>query len=214
MNRSPYAVLGLCSIAVFLASLDATVLYVAFQDIHRTYPDASPGDLSWVINAYTIAYAALLVPAGRLADRYGRKRFFLGGCCSSPRHRAACGLAPNAALLVAARVLQALGAAALLPSSLALVLDAFPTERRASAVSMWSSVGGLAAAVGPSVGSIVVERLGWEWVFFMNVRSARSPCGAGAACSPSRAPATAHGVPDPAGIVILVAGMAASRPPS
>ena len=153
MNRSPYAVLALCSVAVFLASLDATVLYVAFQDIHNTYPEASPGDLSWVINAYTIAYAALLVPAGRLADRYGRKRFFLFGVLLFTAASAACGLAPNALLLVAARVLQALGAAALLPASLALVLDAFPPERRASAVSLWSSVGGLAAAVGPSVGS-------------------------------------------------------------
>jgi len=210
MNRSPFAVLAVCAMAVFLASLDATVLFIAFQDIERSYPDASAADLSWVINAYTIAYAALLVPAGRLADRYGRKRLFLGGVLLFSVASLACGLAPNAAVLVAARVLQALGAAALLPSSLALVLDAFPAERRASAVSMWSAVGGLAAALGPSVGSIVVERFGWEWVFFMNV-----PLGAFALLrgrsllTESRGGATA-GFPDPVGILLLVGGMAAA----
>ena len=208
MNRSAWSVLAVCSIAVFLAAIDATVLYVAFQDIRRSFPRASSADLSWVINGYTIAYAALLVPAGRLADRYGRKRFFLWGIGSFTLASLLCGLAPNAPLLVIARVLQAAGAAALLPASLALVLDAFPPERRASAVGLWGAVGGLAAAIGPSLGALVVEQLGWEWVFFINL-----PLGVFAVLRGHRllheSRATDRGgLPDPVGIVLLCAAMA------
>ncbi len=208
MTRSPWPVLAICATAVFLASLDATVLFVAFQDIHRTYPDASPADLSWVINGYTIAYAALLVPAGRLSDRYGRKRFFLGGVALFSLASLACGLAPSAPLLVVARVLQACGAAALLPSSLALVLDAFPIERRASAVGLWGAVGGLAAAIGPSLGAVVVERLGWEWVFFINIPLGIYAVVHGRSLLHETRAAASGGIPDPAGIVLLVSAMA------
>jgi len=210
VTRSPWAVLSVCSIAVFLASLDGTVLYVAFQDIQRSYADVSAADLSWVINAYTIAYAALLVPAGRLADRYGRRRFFLAGVTLFSVASLLCGIAPTAGLLVFARVLQAVGAAALLPASLALVLAAFPPERRASAVATWGAVGGLAAAIGPSLGSVVIDKLGWPWVFFINL-----PLGLLAVLrgrkllTESRADA-ALGVPDPTGIALLVVGMTAA----
>ena len=109
--------------------------------------------MSWVFNAYTVVYAAMLIPPGGLADRHGRKRVFLGGV----------------ALFVAARVLQAVGAALLTPASLSLVLAAFPTTKRAVAVSLWGAVGGLAAAVGPSLGSFVIASLGWQWAFYPNV---------------------------------------------
>jgi EmrB/QacA subfamily drug resistance transporter len=208
VSRSAAAVLGVCSIAVFLASLDATVLYVAFQDIRRSYPDVSPADLSWVLNGYTIAYAALLVPAGRLADRYGHKRFFLAGVTLFSLASLACGLSPNALTLIAARVLQAAGAAALLPASLALVLDAFPPERRASAIGIWGAVGGLAAAVGPSLGAVVVERLGWEWVFFINLPLGAFALFRGRTILAESRKATASGVPDPLGIVLLIMSMA------
>ncbi|MET0339641.1 MAG: MFS transporter [Polyangiales bacterium] len=209
-DRSPWSVLAVCAIAVFLASLDGTVMYVAFQDMHRTYADVSAADLSWVINGYTIAYAALLVPAGRLADRYGRRRFFLGGTALFTLASFLCGVAPSAGLLVFARVLQAVGAAILLPASLALVLAAFPPERRASAVATWGAVGGLAAAIGPSLGSVVIEKLGWEWVFFINL-----PLGVLAIVQGRRLLAEARtdaalGVPDPFGIALLVAGMSAA----
>ncbi|HET6335435.1 MAG TPA: MFS transporter [Polyangiales bacterium] len=208
MNRASAAVLGVCSIAVFLASLDATVLYVAFQDIRRSYPDVSPADLSWVLNGYTIAYAALLVPAGRLSDRYGRKRFFLAGVALFSLASLACGLAPNALTLIAARVIQAAGAAALLPASLALVLDAFPPERRASAVGIWGAVGGLAAAVGPSLGAVVVEKLGWEWVFFINLPFGAFAFYRGRSLLTESRTGTSTGVPDPIGILLLSSSMA------
>lgn len=209
-TRSPWAVFTVCSIAVFLASLDSTVLFVAFQDIRRSYPDVSSADLSWVINAYTIAYAALLVPAGRLADRYGKKLFFLGGVALFCVASLGCGLAPNAMTLVLARVLQAAGAAALLPSSLALVLDAFPPERRASAVGLWGAVGALAGAIGPSLGSLVVDELGWEWVFFINLPLGAYAIVRGRALLLPSEPSRSRAVPDALGIGLLVVAMAAA----
>lgn len=109
------------------------------------------------------------MPAGRLADALGRKRVFQGGLLLFLAASAACGAAPSVGALIAARVLQAVGAALLSPASLALVLGAFPPERRAVAVSLWGAVGGLAAALGPSVGAAVVDLLGWRWAFFLNL---------------------------------------------
>lgn len=166
---TPWGVFGIASIAVFLVSIDTTVLFAAFGALRAGFPDSSAADLSWVLNAYTVVYAALLVPAGRLADVHGRKRIFQFGLVLFLAASAACGAAPSVGALVAARTLQAVGAALLLPSSLALVLGAFPAERRAVAVSLWGAVGGLAAALGPSVGAGVVDALGWRWAFFLNL---------------------------------------------
>jgi EmrB/QacA subfamily drug resistance transporter len=166
---SPWRVFSIASIAVFLVSLDVTVLYAAFPALRRAFPSASVGDLSWVLNGYTVIYAALLVPAGRFADLRGRKRAFLGGLAVFLAASLACGLAPNATVLIAARGVQAIGAAVLLPASLSLVLGAFPSEKRAIAVSLWGAVSGLAAAVGPSAGSFLVDHLGWSFAFYLNL---------------------------------------------
>jgi MFS family permease len=164
-----WGVFGIASVAVFLVSLDTTVLFAAFGALRAGFPGSTAGDLSWVLNAYTVVFAALLVPAGRLADAHGRKRIFQLGLVLFLAASAACGAAPDVPALIAARAVQAVGAALLTPSSLALVLDAFPVERRAVAVSIWGAVGGLAAALGPSVGAGVVDALGWRWAFFLNV---------------------------------------------
>lgn len=166
---TPWGVLAVSSVAVFLVSMDGTLLYAAFNAVRAGFPGSTAADLSWVLNAYTVVYAALLVPAGRLVDAHGRRRVFHLGLALFLAASAACGVAPTAGALVAARVLQAIGAALLTPSSLALVLGAFPAERRAVAVSLWGAVGGLAAALGPSLGSAVVDVLGWRWAFFINV---------------------------------------------
>ncbi|MFL5376751.1 MAG: MFS transporter, partial [Myxococcales bacterium] len=150
---SAWRTLALTSVAVFVVSLDGTVLFVAFPAIRATFAQVSAAQLSWVLNAYTIVFGALLVPAGRIADRGGRKRTFLLGLALFSAASALCGLAPSAGALIAARALQAVGAALLLPSSLAVVLHAFPVARRASAVALWGAVGALAAAIGPSLGS-------------------------------------------------------------
>ncbi len=166
---SPWSVFGVASIAVFLVSIDGTVLFAAFDALRAGFPRSSAADLSWVLNAYTVVYAALLVPAGRLVDALGRKRVFQGGLLLFLAASAACGAAPSVGWLVAARAFQAVGAALLTPASLALVLGAFPADRRAVVVSLWGAVGGLAAALGPSLGSAVVDAMGWRWAFFLNL---------------------------------------------
>jgi EmrB/QacA subfamily drug resistance transporter len=167
--KSPWPVFFVASIAVFLVSIDVTVLFAAFDALRSGFPQSTAADLSWALNAYTVVYAALLVPAGRLADALGRKRVFQLGLLLFLAASAACGAAPTVSFLVAARVLQAIGAALLTPASLALVLGAYPADRRAVVVSLWGAVGGLAAALGPSIGAAVVDALGWRWAFFLNL---------------------------------------------
>lgn len=166
---SPWPVFFVASIAVFLVSIDGTVLFAAFGALRDGFPHSTAADLSWVLSAYTVVYAVLLVPAGRLSDALGRKRVFQLGLLLFLAASAACGAAPTVSILVAARVLQAVGAALLTPASLALVLGAFPADRRAVVVSLWGAVGGLAAALGPSIGAAVVDALGWRWAFYLNL---------------------------------------------
>lgn len=165
----PWGVFFVSSIAVFLVSMDGTLLYAAFGAVRAGFPGSTAAGLSWVLNAYTVVYAALLVPAGRLVDAHGRRRVFFAGLALFLAASAACGLAPSVGALVGARAMQAVGAALLTPASLALVLGAFPAERRAVAVSLWGAVEGLAAALGPSLGSAVVDLMGWRWAFFINL---------------------------------------------
>jgi len=164
-----WKILAITSAATFAASLDTSIMFMAFPDINRTFSDVSRADLSWVINAYTIVFAALLVPFGKLADRTGRKRVFLSGVALFTLASALCGAAPSPELLVAARSLQAVGGAMLFPASLALILNEFPEEKRAMSVAIWGGVGALAAALGPSVGGVVIDTLDWRWAFYMNL---------------------------------------------
>ena len=196
------------SLAVFMAILDGTVLFVAFPSIGRSFPTVTAADLSWILNAYTIVYGALLVPAGRLADRLGRRRIFLAGVALFAVASLACGLAPSLGIIIVARVVQAVGGAMLTPSSLALVLAAFPTSKRAVAVSIWAAVGAFAAAVGPSLGSGVIQLGGWRWAFFVNLPFALVALVSGRRVLEESRPASAERVPDSVGIVQLIAGMA------
>jgi EmrB/QacA subfamily drug resistance transporter len=156
-------------VAVFLVSIDATVLYAAFPALRLAFPEAGSADLSWVLNAYTLVFAALLVPAGRFADLRGRKRTFLLGLAMFLAGSLGCGLAGHVATLIAMRAAQGAGAALLLPASLSIVLAAFPASKRAIAVSLWGAVSGIAGALGPSLGSFLVDRFGWPWAFFLNL---------------------------------------------
>src|SRR6201991_1513978 len=137
-----WKVLLVTGVAVFMAFLDVTIVNVAFPSIREAFPSSSLADLSWVLNAYNIVFAALLVPAGRLADLLGRRRVFFWGLALFVLASCLCGLAPSAWFLVGARVLQAVGAALLVPTSLGLLLPEFPIERRASATALWGAVGG------------------------------------------------------------------------
>lgn len=166
---SPWPVFWVACIAVFLVSLDSTMLFAAFGALQAGFPTASAADMSWVLNAYTVVYAAMLIPAGGLADAHGRKKVFLLGVTLFLIASAACGLAGSVGWLIAARVLQAVGAAMLTPASLSIVLAAFPQHKRAVAVSLWGAVGALAAAIGPSLGSLVIANVGWPWAFYLNL---------------------------------------------
>jgi EmrB/QacA subfamily drug resistance transporter len=166
---SPWPVFWVSSIAVFLVSLDTTMLYAAFDAMRASFGEATAADMSWVLNAYTVIYAAMLIPAGGLADTHGRKKIFMLGVTLFLAASAACGLSGNVSWLIAARVVQAIGAALLTPASLSMVLAAFPQSRRAVAVSLWGAVGALAAAVGPSLGSFVIATVGWQWAFYINL---------------------------------------------
>jgi EmrB/QacA subfamily drug resistance transporter len=163
------ATLVIASLATLATFLDTTILYVAFPDISATFDSVDASELSWVLNAFTIVFAALLIPFGKLADRIGHRRVFLGGSAVFTAASMACGLAPTAELLILFRVAQAAGAAALIPASLALVMHAFPRERIPYAVAIWGSAGAIAGALGPTVGAAVVEGLGWRWAFYINL---------------------------------------------
>lgn len=161
-------VAAVVSTGVFMASLDLFIVNIAFTDIQADFDGASMGTLSWVLSAYAIVFAAALVPAGRWFDRDGRKRGFLAGVALFGIGSAICAAAPSVEVLVGARVIQALGAGMLMPTSLGLLLPEFPPEHRAGAVALWAAVGGVAAAAGPPLGGLLVEA-SWRWVFLVNV---------------------------------------------
>ena len=163
-----WKVLTVVSVAVFMASLDLFIVNIAFPEIARDFGDADVSELSWVLNAYAIVFAALLVASGRLADRVGRKRGFLAGLVLFLIGSALSGLAPSVETLVAARVVQATGAAVLIPTSLALLLPEFDAQERPKAIGIWAAVGGIAAAAGPPLGGLLVEA-SWRLVFLVNV---------------------------------------------
>ncbi|MGC0365667.1 EmrB/QacA subfamily drug resistance transporter [Rhodococcus sp. 27YEA15] len=160
--------LAILSGAPFVASLDLFVVNVAFSDIAKSYPGHSLGEFSWILNGYAIVYAALLIPLGRWADRIGHKRAFVGGLALFTLASAACALSPSLWALVGFRVVQAVGAAALTPASLGLLINALPAARRQSGVRIWAAAGAAAAAFGPVVGGLLVEA-SWRWVFLINI---------------------------------------------
>ncbi|MEY4068875.1 MAG: hypothetical protein RLZZ332_1211 [Actinomycetota bacterium] len=159
--------LALTSVAVFLVSLDLSIVVVAKRTIDEELGGGSL--LTWVFSAYAIAYAAALLTAGRFADVFGRKRSFLRGVLWFSFGSLLCGFAPTTWFLVLARIVQAFGGAQLSPASLALVLPEFPVEKRTQAIAIWGATGGLAAALGPSIGGILVDTLGWRSLFFLNI---------------------------------------------
>ncbi len=206
-DASSRLVLVIVCAGVVLASLDLFIVNVALPDIARDLHTASLGDLSWVLNGYAIVYAALLVLFGRLAESRRRENGFLLGVLLFTAASAACGAASSLTTLVVFRIVQAAGAALLTPTSLSLVLATTEPQRRQSAVRAWTSVGGLAAALGPVVGGLLVAA-SWRWVFLVNV-----PIGLLAAVVGwRRLPRVAgHPVPRPdaLGAVLVTAGVAA-----
>ena len=165
----PTRLLLLAAGAAFLALLDVTVVNLAIPALGRAYPRTSVSGLSWVITAYATVFAALLAPAGRLADVIGRRALFRIGVGGFALMSAACAAAPSVPVLLAARALQGAAAAAMIPASLAIVLTDTPVERRMASIGVWSAAGAFAAAVGPSIGGVLVHVFGWRSLFVINV---------------------------------------------
>ncbi|GAA0410657.1 MFS transporter [Streptomyces luteireticuli] len=202
-----WAVLAVASAAQFLAVLDVSAVNVAFPVIGEEFPTASAAGLSWVLNAYTVVLAALLVPAGRLADAAGRRRSFLLGLALFGLASVGCGLAPGLGWLVVARTVQGIGAAVLVPTSLSLALPAFPAGERATAVGAWTAISALAASGGPVLGGLLAAS-DWRWVFLVNVPVVLAALAAGVRLLPSPVPGPRQGR-DPLGTVFVLVAVGA-----
>ncbi|NMO53178.1 DHA2 family efflux MFS transporter permease subunit [Actinoplanes sp. TBRC 11911] len=190
-----------------MINLDLWIVNVALPAMGSGF-GASLSDLSWVLNAYAITLAALLVVAGRIGDRIGQRPVFLAGVVLFTLASLACAVAPSLGVLVVARVLQAVGAAAQLPTSLALLMAAVPAERRTGATRGWAAVGGLAAASGPVFGGLLVE-VNWRWVFVVNLPIGVLTLIAGLATLPRPAAREQGRLPDAMGAVLITAAVAA-----
>src|ERR671935_3166969 len=159
---------ALTAIAFFMVTLDALVVVTALPAIQRDL-HASLSMLEWTMNAFTLAFAAGIITAAALGDRFGRRRVFIIGLAIFTAASAACAIAPSAGLLIGARAIQGLAAAMVMPLSLTILVSAFPPERRGAVVGIWGGLGGLAVASGPLVGGAVTQGLDWHWIFWVNV---------------------------------------------
>jgi EmrB/QacA subfamily drug resistance transporter len=160
--------LAIVSIALFMTALDNLVVGVALPSI-RVDLGGSIESLEWTVNAYTLAFAVLLITGAALGDRFGRKRMFVIGLGIFTAASAAAAVAPSIDALIAARAIQGLGAAIVLPLTLTLLSEAFPPAKRGAALGIWAGVSGLGVALGPFVGGAVVEGIAWQWIFWLNV---------------------------------------------
>jgi len=203
-HRHARRVLLLGSLGMFVVGLDTTIVNIAFTTIGGSL-HASAGRLAWVLNVYSLVFAALLIPAGWAADRYGRKRVFLAGLVGFAAMSALCAAAPDIWVLIARRGLQAVCAAFLVPSSLALILREFPPARRPMAVGTWGSMGAVAAALAPTAGALLTEYAFWRWIFLINVPIAAAMAAFGSrVLREARAPAASR-APDPVGTLLVAA---------
>jgi EmrB/QacA subfamily drug resistance transporter len=166
-NRQRW-VLALTSGAALMVMLDMLVVTTALDAIRRTL-GAGITDLEWTVNAYTLSFAVFLMTASALGDRFGRRRLFVAGLTVFTVASAACALAPGIGALIAARAVQGLGSAMVMPLAFSLLSAAFPPERRGKALGLFSGITGLATLGGPLVGGAIVQGLSWQWIFWLNV---------------------------------------------
>jgi EmrB/QacA subfamily drug resistance transporter len=162
-------ILTVASLAAFMAFLDTTIVNIAFPALQHAFPGHGTSSISWVLNAYNIVFAALLVSAGQLADRYPRRTLFIAGLTLFTLASGCCALAPSLSALVALRMIQAAGAAILIPTGIALLLRAFAPEQQIRAIALLAAVSAVAFAAGPSLGGILIQTIGWSGIFLINV---------------------------------------------
>ncbi|CAM3251886.1 putative multidrug resistance protein EmrY [Arthrobacter ulcerisalmonis] len=164
----PWAALWSLVIGFFMILIDTTIVSVANPRIMEGL-NADINAVIWVTSAYLLAYAVPLLITGRLGDRFGPKRLYLSGLVVFTLASLWCGLSGNVEMLIAARILQGLGAALMTPQTMAVITRIFPPDRRGSAMAVWGATAGVATLVGPILGGVLVDSLGWEWIFFINV---------------------------------------------
>lgn len=165
---NPWAVLSILCLGFFMTLLDLTIVNIAIPDMVDRL-DASLDDILWVVNAYTLGLAVLMITAGRLGDLWGKKTMFMAGVAVFTVASLACGLAQSPAQLIAFRAVQGIGAALLLPQTLSIIVDIFPPEKRGAALGAWGAVAGVSGAAGPTLGGLLVDQLDWRWIFFVNI---------------------------------------------
>src|ERR1700760_1822631 len=200
-----WRILAVLGAVAFMAQLDLFIVNIAVPAIGRSFGGSLTG-LSWVLNAYAIVFAALLVPAGRLADHFGRRRFLLVGVTVFTLASAACAAAPSLGVLVAARALQAVGAALIVPTSLGLLYPSFPKRQHATVVGIWAGVAAVAGSSGPPVGGLLVE-LSWRWIFLINVPIGVATLVAGWGLLPEVRAEKGARLPDGVSAVLLLASV-------
>jgi EmrB/QacA subfamily drug resistance transporter len=166
-NRKWWTLLAV-GFGLFMIMLDNTVVNVALPSIRR---DLGIGlsELEWIVNAYALTFGVLLLTGGKLADLFGRRLVFVVGLVIFTAASLACGLAPNAEVLIAARTVQGVGAALMNPATLSIVTATFPPRQRGMAIGIWAGVSAVALAIGPLVGGLLTEHIDWSWIFFINV---------------------------------------------
>ena len=203
------AIFVVTALGAFMASLDLSIVNIAFPSLQRSFPLDSLGTISWVITGYAITFGALLVVAGRAADRLGARRVFflgLGVFCAAS---ALCGVAPSLLLLIAGRAVQGLGAAAMLPASLGLLLASVPLAKRTVTVAKWAGIGALAVATGPTLGALLVTAGGWRWVFYVNVPIGAAAWLTGRVVLPRTAADQTRSAPDYLGALLVCVALGA-----
>ncbi|WUH94260.1 DHA2 family efflux MFS transporter permease subunit [Streptomyces sp. NBC_00433] len=203
----PGVVLLLSAGATFIAFLDTTVVNVAFPDLAAGFPGDRVSDLSWVVSSYAVLFAALLTPAGRIADAFGRKKLFLSSLAGFTVASALCACAPDLPWLITARALQGATAAGMIPAALGLLLATTPPQRLPAAIGAWGAAGSMATAAGPALGGVLVDAFGWRAVFLINVPVGAALVLAGIRDLPEFTGAQRR-LPDPLGTLTVTAGIA------
>lgn len=207
MPRRPWTTLAVVVMASFQVAMTLSVVFVVFVDLDDYFPEASNAQLSWAINAFSIVLASTVVLGSAVADRYGRKRVAVSGSLVFALGSIIAGTAPNIAVLILGRCVQALGAAAFGPASLALVLDAFPFERRGIAIGVFTMGGAFAAGSGPALGGVIVDNLGWRWAFLVVVPIGIIAAAIGAVVWEESQETKTERLPDPLGSLLILTGV-------